>query len=189
MPRGLTARITLAFVGVAIVTWLAIGGTLFIILRGLHAQTTGGRLEDQATALAVQARQAVNAGDAGSVLASIRSALTDQELLAYVVTVDGRIVGLDGAPSPPSGTFVVDPGGRSATNHGTAVLPDGKTYAYGAIVLRPNAAVGARALVIATMDRSVRDAMADLLAAIPAVVLVTLLVGGPLAWLVARSVG
>ena len=62
MPRGLTARIALAFVGVAIVTWLAIGGTLFIILRGLHAQTTGGRLEDQATALAVQARQAVNAG-------------------------------------------------------------------------------------------------------------------------------
>ena len=63
MPRGLTARIALAFVGVAIVTWLAIGGTLFIILRGLHAQTTGGRLEDQATALAVQARQAVNVGD------------------------------------------------------------------------------------------------------------------------------
>ena len=46
-PRGLTARIALAFAGVAIVTWLAIGGTLFIILRGLHAQTTGGRLEDR----------------------------------------------------------------------------------------------------------------------------------------------
>src|SRR6266849_2558387 len=54
MPRGLTARIALAFVGVAIVTWLAIGATLFVLLRGLHAQTTGGRLEDQATALAVQ---------------------------------------------------------------------------------------------------------------------------------------
>jgi two-component system OmpR family sensor kinase len=189
MPRGLTARIALAFVGVAIVTWLAIGATLFLLLRGLHAQTTGGRLEDQATALAIQARQAINAGDASSVLASIRSALTDQELLAYVVTVDGRIVGLDGAPSPPAGTFVVDPGGRSATNHGMAVLPDGKTYSYGAIVLRPNAPVGARSLVIATVDRSARDALADLVAAIPAVVLVTLLVGGPLAWLVARSVG
>lgn len=189
MPRGLTARIALAFVGVAVVTWLAIGATLFLLLRGLHAQTTGGRLEDQATALAVQARQAVNAGDAASVLATIRSSLADQEIFAYVVTVDGRIVGLDGAPTPPGGTFVIDPGGRSATNHGTAVLPDGKTYIYGAIVLRPNAAAGARALVIATMDRSTRDAMADLLAAIPAVVVVTLLVGGPMAWLVARSVG
>jgi signal transduction histidine kinase len=189
MPRGLTARIALAFAGVAIVTWLAIGGTLFIILRGLHAQTTGGRLEDQATALAVQARQVVNAGDAASVLSSIRSSLADADLFAYVVTVDGRIVGLDAAPAAPVGTFVIDPGGRSATNHGTATLPDGKTYAYGAIVLRPNAAAGVRSLVIATTDRSARDALADLFAAIPAVVLVTLLVGGPMAWLVAHSVG
>ena len=72
MPRGLTARIALAFIGVAIVTWLAIGGTLFIILRGLHAQTTGGRLEDQATSLAVQARQAVNAGDTLVILESMK---------------------------------------------------------------------------------------------------------------------
>ena len=189
MPRGLTARIAMAFVGVAVVTWLAIGGTLFLLLRNLHAQTTGGRLEDQATALAVQARQAVNAGDALSVLSTLRSSLADSDLLAYVVTVDGRIVGLDGAPSPAAGTFVIDPGGRSATNHGTTTLPDGKMYAYGAIVLRPNALTGARALVIAMMDRSARDALADLFAAIPAVVLVTLLVGGPMAWLVARSVG
>ena len=189
MPRGLTARIALAFFGVAIVTWLAIGATLFLLLRGLHAQSTGGRLEDQATALAVQARQVINAGDAQSVLASIRSSLASDELVAFVVTVEGRIVGVDGAVAPPAGTFVIDPGGRSATNHGTAVLPDGKTYAYGAIVLRPNATVGARSLVVATVDRSARDALADLFAAIPAVVLVTLLVGGPMAWLVARSVG
>jgi signal transduction histidine kinase len=188
MPRGLTARVALAFFGVAIVTWLTIGGTLFLLLRGLHAQTTGGRLEDQATALAVQARQSVQAGDAASVLASLRGTLADQELIAYIITVDGRIVGLEGAPSPPSGTFVVDPGGRSATNHGTAVLPDGKTYAYGAIVLRPSAVVGPRDLIVATVDRSARDAMADLVAAIPAVVLVSLLVGAPMAWLVGRSV-
>jgi signal transduction histidine kinase len=189
MPRGLTARIALAFVGVAIVTWLAIGATLFIILRGLHAQTTGGRLEDQATALAVQARQAVNAGDAASVLATIRSALQDADLLAYVVMVDGRIVGLDAAPAAPAGAFVIDPGGRSATNHGTTTLSDGRMVAYGAIVLRPGAAAGVRSLVIATTDRSARDALADLFAALPAVVFVTLLVGGPMAWLVARSVG
>ena len=123
MPRGLTARIALAFAGVAIVTWLAIGGTLFIILRGLHAQTTGGRLEDQATALAVQARQAVPAGDTATVLSTIRTSLADADLFAYVVTVDGRIVGLDAAPAAPAGTFVIDPGGRSATNHGIATLP------------------------------------------------------------------
>ena len=101
----------------------------------------------------------INAGDAQSVLASIRSSLASDELVAFVVTVEGRIVGVDGAVAPPAGTFVIDPGGRSATNHGTAVLPDGKTYAYGAIVLRPNATVGARSLVVATVDRSARDAL------------------------------
>ena len=51
----------------------------------------------------------MNAGDAAVVLATIRSSLTDTDLQAYVVTVDGRVVGLDAAPPVPSGTFVIDP--------------------------------------------------------------------------------
>jgi len=189
VPRGLTARIVLAFLGVALVAWLAIGATLFLLLRNLHGQTIGGRLEDQATAIAAQARQAVLNGDSATVVATIKAELGDSDLLAYLVMSDGRVVGLDGAQVPSPGTLVVDPGGRSATNHGTAVMPGGATYAYGAIVLRPAGVVGVRALVIATPDRAGRDALADLVAAIPAVILVTLLFGGPMAWFVARSVG
>ena len=152
MPRGLTARITLAFVGVAIVTWLAIGGTLFIILRGLHAQTTGGRLEDQATALAVQARQAVNAGDAATVLATIRSSTHRRGLSAYVVTVDGRVIGLDAAPPVPAGAFVIDPGGRSAPPttgpRPFAMRADGRLRAPSSS--DPNASRGVRSLVLTT---------------------------------------
>jgi signal transduction histidine kinase len=188
LPRGLSARIGLAFLGVALVAWLAIGATLFLLLRNLHAQTVGSRLEDQATALAAQARQAVPSGDALTLLGAIRTELSDAGVLGYIVTADGRVVGLGGSPAPSPGTFVVDPGGRAATNHGTAVLPDGTTYAYGVLILRAGT-IGPRALVVATPDRSAREALGDLVAAIPAVILVTLLIGAPMAWFVARSVG
>lgn len=189
MPRGLTSRIVLAFLGVALVAWLAIGTTLFLLLRNLHGATIGARLEDQATTLVAQTRQAVLDGDSATVLGAIRTQLGTSDVLAYVVMNDGRVLGLDGAPAPSPGSFAVDAGGRSATNHGTAVLPDGVTYAYGAIVLRQANVIGPHALVIAMPDRSGRDALADLVAAIPAVVFVTLLFGGPMAWFVARSVG
>ncbi|HYC07777.1 MAG TPA: HAMP domain-containing sensor histidine kinase [Candidatus Binatia bacterium] len=188
MPRSLSARITLAFIGVALVAWLAIGATLFVLLRALHTESTGTRLEDQATSLVAQARQDVVSGDAQGLVADIRTTATSEGLMIFVVTVDGRIVAPAGVTAPAAGTFVVDPGGRDASNHGTATLPDGTTYAYAATVIRPNATAGARALVVATPDRSGRDALGDLLATLPAVILVTLLVGAPIAWFVARSV-
>jgi two-component system, OmpR family, sensor kinase len=188
VPRSLSARIALSFVGVALVAWLAIGATLFVLLRGLHSESTGTRLEDQATSLATQARQAVAAGDADTLIGAIRDTATSEDLMVFVVTVDGRVVAPAGAPTPAPGTFVVAPGGRNASNHGVATLSDGQAYAYAATVVRPNATAGARALVVAIPDRSARDALGDLVAAIPAVILVTLLVGGPIAWFVAHSV-
>jgi signal transduction histidine kinase len=188
MPRSLSARITLAFIGVALVAWLAIGATLFVLLRALHTESTGTRLEDQATSLVAQARQDVVSGDAQGLVADVRATATSEGLMIFVVTVEGRVVAPAGVASPATGTFVVDPGGRNASNHGMATLPDGTTYAYAATVIRPNATAGARALVVATPDRSGRDALGDLLATLPAVILVTLLVGAPIAWFVARSV-
>ncbi len=188
MPRSLSARIALSFIGVALVAWLAIGATLFVLLRGLHTESTGTRLEDQATALVAQARQDVLNGDAQGLVADVRQTASSEGLMVFVVTVDGRVVAPAGVATPAAGTFVVDPGGRNASNHGTATLSDGTTYAYAATVIRPNATAGARALVVATPDRSGRDALGDLLATLPAVILVTLLVGAPIAWFVARSV-
>jgi two-component system, OmpR family, sensor kinase len=189
VPRSLTPRIALSFIGVALIAWLAIGATLFVVLRALHTETTGTRLEDQATALATQARQAVLAGDAQGLVGAIRDTATSEGLMVFVVTVDGRVVAPSGVATPAPGSFVVDPGGRNASNHGVTTLQDGQAYDYAATVIRPNATAGAHALVVATPDRSARDALGDLIAAIPAVILVTLLVGGPIAWLVARSVG
>ncbi|MHB8459196.1 MAG: sensor histidine kinase [Candidatus Limnocylindrales bacterium] len=189
MPRSLTARIVLAFLGVAFVAWFAIGATLFVLLRGLHTQTLGSRLEDQVSALAVQLRQATIAGDTQTLLAGIRDELPTAGVDAYIVTADGRVVSLSGTPTLRAGTFAVDPGGRGSANHGVTAFPDGRTYVYAATVIRPGVAAGPRALVLATPDTAGRDALGDLVATVPIVVVVTLLVGAPLAWLVARSVG
>src|SRR6266508_4158803 len=187
MARGLTARIALAFFGVAIVTWLAIGGALFLVLRQLRADQAGGRLEDVATLLASQARASILAGDVQAGLASIRDQATDLGTTVYVVGSGGRIFGAEGSSTPPAGTFQVDLG--SATSHGVTTFPNGQAYVYAATSLRGGALIGQRAFVVATPDRSARETLGDLVAAVPAVILVSLIVGAPIAWLVARSVG
>src|SRR6266542_4425669 len=187
MARGLTARIALAFFGVAIVTWLAIGGALFLLLRQLRADQAGGRLEDVATLLASQARQSILAGDVQAGLATISDQAADLGTSVYIVGSGGRILGVVGGSSPPAGTFQVDLG--SATSHGMTTFPDGQPYIYAATSLRGGALIGQRAFVVATPDRSARETLGDLVAAVPAVILVSLIVGAPIAWLVARSVG
>src|SRR6266511_290925 len=148
MARGLTARIALAFFGVAIVTWLAIGGALFLLLRQLRVDQAGGRLEDVATLLASQARQSILAGDVQAGLASIRDQATDLGTTVYVVGSGGRIFGAEGSASPPAGTFQVDLG--SATSHGVTTFPNGQPYVYAATSLRGGALIGQRAFVAAT---------------------------------------
>jgi signal transduction histidine kinase len=187
MAHGLTARIALAFFGVAIVTWLAIGGALFLVLRQLRADQAGGRLEDVATLLASQARASIVAGDVQGGLATIRDQAAELGTLVFVVGSGGRIVGVEGSQSPPAGTFQVDLGG--ASSHGVATFPNGQPYVYAATSLRGGALIGQRAFVVAAPDRSGREALGDLVAAVPAVILVSLIVGAPIAWLVARSVG
>ncbi|HYX11999.1 MAG TPA: HAMP domain-containing protein, partial [Candidatus Acidoferrum sp.] len=186
MLRGLTARVVLSFLAVALVVWVVIGAALFVILRQAHTDATGSRLEDLATSLVGQTRTALAVGDNASALSVLRDQLTG-DIEAFLVLNDGRIVGLQGAPAPGPGTFVVDPGGRGVTNHATTVMPDGRLYDYASI--RIGAAPGGRALVLATQDRSGAEALRDLVGVVPAVVIITLLVGGPVAWLVARSVG
>ncbi len=187
MARGLTARIALAFFGVAIVTWLAIGGALFLVLRQLRADQAGGRLEDVATLLARQARQSILAGDVQAGLASIRDQAAELGTSVYVVGSGGRIFGVEGDSTPPAGTFQIDLG--SATSHGVTTFPNGQPYVYAATSLRGGALIGQRAFVVATPDRSARETLGDLVAAVPGVILVSLIVGAPIAWLVARSVG
>ena len=51
VPASLTGRIVGAFALLAIVLWLAIGATMFVVLRGLHADATSSSLADIAQTL------------------------------------------------------------------------------------------------------------------------------------------
>ena len=72
MPASLTGRIVAAFALLAIVLWLAIGATMFVVLRGLHAEATSSALADIAQTLAVRFRSAVVDREVGRVVNQIR---------------------------------------------------------------------------------------------------------------------
>jgi len=188
MPRGLSWRIGLSFAVLAVATWIAIGATLFLVLRGLHADATTAALNDVVTPLVAQARQRLpGAGDIRGVLADLRDQVRDQGYSVYVVTADGRLVTVEGDAGPTDGIRIPPAAGRGATLDGTFRV-DGQMYAWVAMVLRNPQAAGPRALVLTTTDHSGADALRDLIAAVPAVVIVSLLVGVPVAWLIGRSV-
>ena len=173
MPRALSWRIGLAFAILAVATWLAIGATLFFVLRGLHSDTTAATLTDVATPLAAQARQRFPAaGDIRTVLTDLRDQVQAGGYSLYIVTADGRLVTVEGDPAPTDTVRIQPAAGRGATFDG--IYRNGaQSYVWVAVVLRNPAALGPRALVLATPDRSGGEALRDLIAALPAVVFST----------------
>jgi signal transduction histidine kinase len=188
MPRSLSWRIGLSFAVLAIATWVAIGAAMFLLLRGLHADATTATLTDVATPLVVQARQRLTAaGDARAVLADLKAQVEAQGYGVFIVTADNRVVGVDSDPPPADAIRIPAGAGRGATFDGS--YRDGATLmSWVAVVLRQPQGLGPRALILATPDRASGDALRDLLAALPAAVVVSLLVGLPIAWLIGRSV-
>ncbi|MGZ6341346.1 MAG: HAMP domain-containing protein, partial [Candidatus Limnocylindrales bacterium] len=189
MPRGLAGRIALAFVGLSLAVILALGGTLFLVLRGLHQSATQDALANVSVGLVVQRARALVAANAQDTLLAIQDALAQRDISVGLFLADGRLVALEGDAPLPLGTPRIDlTGARGATHKGTFGGPDGTAYDYAVTNLRAAGGIGPRALIVASPDRSRAQALADLLTALPAVALVLLLVGLPIGWLLARSV-
>ncbi|MFZ5853570.1 MAG: HAMP domain-containing sensor histidine kinase [Chloroflexota bacterium] len=189
MPRSLPGRIALAFIGLSLAIWLALGGTLFLVLRGLHGEATIARLTDVAVPLVAQVRLSLaNGTDVRTALSALLGEMTDTDLRVYLALADGRIAGL-GAGAVTLDGLRLDPAlARGGIDSGLARAPDGSTWAWVATILRNPRARGPRAVIVAAPDRSGTEALRDLLGALPGVILVTLLVGAPVAWLLSRSV-
>ena len=186
MLRSLGSRLVAALIAVALVALLAAGGALFVVLRGLHADATTAALEDVAGSVLPQVRQAIGGGDLRGTIAEIHDSLAaDRGIEVMVVGVDGRLRPLAGLPVGES----ILPGALTAgeTAHGRIEI-DGRPYLWVAAGIRRAAAAAPKALAFVTQDRSAGQALADVGRAIPAVLLVTLVVIAPLAWLLARSV-
>ncbi len=189
MPRGLTSRIALGFAILSFALLLGIGGTLFVVLKGLHSDATMARLGDLGTSLMGQARLDVAEGSTlRAALQGLREDIPAGVTVSYL-TADGRIVGTDEVVPPPGAIALGATAPRGTVVRGEARFSDGQLYEFAAVALRPAIGVGPRALILATPDRSGAEAIRDVGTTLPAVVLILIAVGGPIAWLLSRSVG
>src|SRR5258705_10863568 len=100
MPRSLTGRIVGAFALLALVLWLAIGATMFVALRALHAEATSSSLADIAQTFAVRLRGAVVDRDVRQVIAQIRDEVSSSVVTVHLLAADGSVV--DVGPSDPA---------------------------------------------------------------------------------------
>jgi signal transduction histidine kinase len=189
MPRSLTGRIVGAFALLAVVLWLAIGATLFVALRGLHAEATSSGLADIAQTFAVRVRGAAADAEVRQVIAQIRNQIGSNTITVQLLAGDGSVVEVgpsDPAPETPITIPTTTRIGDTLT--GSVRFADGQVHDYAALVLRGPNANAARAILLSTIDRSGAQALADLGRTLPIVILVTLAIGAPLAWLLSRSI-
>jgi two-component system sensor histidine kinase MtrB len=189
MPRTLAARIAVAFGVLAIVLWLAIGAGMFVVLRGLHADATSSSLADVAQTFAVRLRSAAVDRELQRVVATIRTEVAQADVTIHVIGENGRIVDIGaGDPSPTEPIAVPGDAKVGQTVEGMVAYTDGEVHDYAAVVLRAPASGAGRTILLSTIDRSGAAALRDVGRTLPGVILVTLLVGAPLVWLLARSV-
>jgi len=189
MPASLTGRIVAAFALLAVALWLAIGATMFVVLRGLHADATSSALADIAQTFAVRLRGAVVENDVRTVINQIRREVSGGDVTVQLLATDGSIVEL-GVTDPSPETPITIPAATRIgdTLTGTVRFDDDQVHDYAALVLRGPAAAGSRAVLLSTVDQSGAAALRDVGRSLPIVILATLLVGAPMALLLSRSV-
>jgi signal transduction histidine kinase len=185
IPRSLRGRLIASFVALSLVLLVVVGGTLFVVLRGLHSDATSGSLADVANSVLPQVRQSVGTGNLRGAIEDVGTQLATRDIEVMLVGTDGRLRPIAGQPV---GDPIMQTDGTAGDTIRGSVVLDGKPYLYAATVIRRTASAAPRAVAFLTADRSGALALADLGRAIPAVALVILLVAAPLAWLVARSV-
>ena len=192
-PRSLGARIVAAFVVLALAAWLAIGATMFVILRGLDATATTSALADISQTFLVRFSNTAGQRDLQAIVAEIRSGVADSGTTIHVLRANGRLADLGdsgGGPEPADAITIPADSTRGRTISGSVTYTDGQQHLYAATVLRsPSAAgTGPRAIILSRVDQSGAEALRDVLRSLPIVILVTLIVGGPLAVVLSRSV-
>jgi signal transduction histidine kinase len=189
MPRSLTGRIVGAFALLAIVLWLAIGATLFVALRALHADATSSSLADIAQTFAVRVRGAAADAEVRQVVTQIRNQVSSNLITVQLLASDGSVVDIGPTdPAPESPITIPSTTKVGETLTGSVRFADGQVHDYAALVLRGPNAIAARAILLSTVDHSGAQALSDLGRTLPIVILVTLAIGAPLAFLLSRSI-
>jgi signal transduction histidine kinase len=182
VPRSLSGRIVASFAALALALLIAIGGTVFVVLRDLHRASTESRMADLADSLLPQLRQSIAAGNLQGALADTQTQLSDNGVDIMLATADGQLHAINGFTSVTGTIDLTTATLRGQDVHSTTVFADGRPHSWAATK------VNARSVVFATLDRSGGEALGDLARTIPIGLLAVLLVGGPLAFVLSRSV-
>jgi signal transduction histidine kinase len=185
MPRSLGGRLVAAFALLALAVVLAVGGTLFLVLRGLHADATLGGLQDVAGSVLPQVRDSIGTGQLRGAVEEVRTQLASSGIDVLLVGADGRLRPIGGAAEgDPILTSDLSIG---ESTHGNVTL-DGQKFLWVATGIRKAGATTPRAVAFLAADRSGALALADVGRTIPIVVIVILLIATPLALVMSRSV-
>jgi signal transduction histidine kinase len=188
-PRSLSGRIVLALVVLSVSTWLAIGATLFVVLRGLHADATTSLLADISQTFIVRFRNTAADGAVRQIVGEINEGVAGRGITVHLILRDGSLLEVGDGPRPASAVDISAGRQRGDTIKGSIAYDDGLPHLYAATILRPaTSTLGPQAILLSTVDRSAATALGDVLRSLPIVVLVTLLVGLPLAIVLSRSV-
>jgi signal transduction histidine kinase len=182
LPRSLTSRIILAFVGLSVALLIAVTATLFFVLREQHQKQDEQALGAQAVWL-VYAVNSQKAADWNATIVAFGAQIDRDGGFILSQNPNGAIRVLVGDPS--SVKIPAAPTGTSTVAIDTTVTSDGKTFIY---VEPASAQTKGWTFVMAVPDHSIREALGDLIRAVLIVALVLLIVGIPIAWLLSRSI-
>jgi two-component system, OmpR family, sensor kinase len=182
LPRGLTSRIVLAFAGVSLALLVAVTGTLFFVLREQHLKQDEQALGAQVVWL-VYAVNSQKAADWTATIVSEGAQIQSDGGYILAENPNGAIRTLVGNPS--SVKIPGAPAGDSKVVIDTTTTSDGKRFIY---VEPISSQTKGWTFVMAVPDRSVQQALDDMLGALLIIVVVLLAVGLPSAYLLSRSV-
>jgi two-component system sensor histidine kinase BaeS len=185
MPRSLGGRLVLAFSVFALALLLAVGGTLFVVLRDLNRQATLNTLSDLAGSILPQVREAIGSGQLRGTVLELRDQIAARGYQLLIVGADGRLRPLDDSAF---GSVVIDQDVAVNQQVSGSFRLAAAPYLYVATGVRRVGTAGPKGIAVVAVDRSGAQALADVGRAIPIVVLAILLVATPLALAASRSV-
>lgn len=188
MFRSLRARLLGAFALLGLAFLIGAGGTLFVVLRDLNQRSEEAALTEALVPFVVQVRLRLVAGTTPKqVITALAAFSQGSDVSVFLADDNGDVIAA--ATSPVPGQLEIPgPQVRGSVTNGTYRL-DGQPYQYVAATLFADATPGgARALVLARPDTATGQALGDLLRGLLFAALALLIVGVPLATLLARQV-
>src|SRR3990172_1189177 len=151
LPASLRGRLVAAFAVLGLAILLTVGGALFLVLRGLHAEATTSGLADVAESGLPQVRQSIAAGELRGTVLEIRDRLAKRGIDVLLVGADSSLRRLDGTAIADGMIKLPDDASPSDTFRGGTTI-GGTRGLYAASVLRARSPA-ARAIAFVVEDR------------------------------------